>query len=353
VRRATAVDTREERTVTRIAIVGAGPAGCGAADALREADAEVTVFEKSRGVSGRAATRRREGCRYDHGANYVKEDDRTEVLLRELGEHGLGTVDGPVWTFDEGGAVSPGDRDETKFTWIEGITQLGKRLLARSDAEVLRETRVESIIHDRGWLLGDGGGERHGPFDRLLLTPPAPQTAGLLADMGWQDGHLVALREAVGSVPYRTIRTVVCHYPFEIDPPWYALVNVDREHAIGWLSREECKPGHVPDGETLLVVQMAPDWSSAHLDEPLDEVAPEVAERAASLVGDERLADPDWVDDQQWRYALPDGAVDAEIIRRGEPDGLFFAGDWVVGEGRVHRALWNGVAVGERIADSL
>ncbi|GAB6880489.1 hypothetical protein JCM17823_27630 [Halorubrum gandharaense] len=35
----------------------------------------MTLLEKSRGVGGRAATRRRNGCRYDHGANYVNPDD--------------------------------------------------------------------------------------------------------------------------------------------------------------------------------------------------------------------------------------------------------------------------------------
>jgi len=162
-----------------------------------------------------------------------------------------------------------------------------------------------------------------------------------------------ARASAAAAVSYRTIRTVVCHYPFAVEPPWYALVNVDREHEVGWLSREECKPGHVPAGESLLIVQMAPEWSREHYEDDLDAVAPAVADAVADLVGDDRLRDPDWVDDQGWRYALPDAAADADAVRRGEPAGLYVAGDWVVGEGRVHRALWNGIEVGERIADSL
>ncbi|MFT4884724.1 MAG: renalase, partial [Natronomonas sp.] len=74
-----------------IAVVGAGPAGAGVAYALRETDATVTVFEKSRGVCGRAATRRNEGRRYDHGANYVKSgSDRVdEIVTEELPTEGL------------------------------------------------------------------------------------------------------------------------------------------------------------------------------------------------------------------------------------------------------------------------
>ncbi|ESS08931.1 MAG: hypothetical protein A07HN63_01140, partial [uncultured archaeon A07HN63] len=97
---------------------------------------------------------------------------------------------------------------------------------------------------------------------------------------------------------------------FEFERAYYALVNTDYEHDIGWLSRESCKPGHVPDGESLLVAQMAPDWSTATYDDPLEAISGEVAEMVAQLLGDDRLCNPDWVDDQGWRYALPDAAVE-------------------------------------------
>ncbi|WP_129113097.1 NAD(P)/FAD-dependent oxidoreductase [Halegenticoccus tardaugens] len=336
-----------------VGVVGAGAAGVGAAYALRDADAAVTILEKSRGVSGRAATRRRNGCRYDHGANYVTGGDRTADLLRSLGEDGLADVAAPVWTFDGEGSISAGDpdrADDRKWTWTGGIAQLGERLLARTDATVERGTRVDGLERaaDGWWAVAADGTER-GPFDALLLTPPAPQTAALLARSKWQNQHLPALREAIGAVPFRTIRTLVLHYPFELDRPYYALVNADRTHDVGWVAREECKPDRVPDGECLLVVQMSPAWSETRFDDPTDEAAADAAALVSALLGDDRLRDPDWVDEQGWRYALPDDGVDPEVVRRGEDDGLFFAGDWVAGEGRVHAALWNGVEVGERI----
>ena len=56
----------------RVAVVGAGLSGLAAAFKLREQKVEVCLFEKSRGLSGRAASRSRNGCRYDYGANYFK-----------------------------------------------------------------------------------------------------------------------------------------------------------------------------------------------------------------------------------------------------------------------------------------
>lgn len=349
-------DDRGGQGTRSLCVVGAGAAGVGAAYALRESDVDVTILEKSRGVCGRAATRRKNDCRYDHGANYVKDaDGRTTDLLRELGEDGLVDVEEPVWTFDAAGEVSPGDdADAHKWTWTEGITQLGKRLLDRADATVERETRVSTFDYvEDGWLVTDVEGDDYGPFGGLLLTPPAPQTASLLSSAEWDHDLLPSLVEVTGSVPYRPVRTFVLHYPFELDAPYYALVDTSKEHEVGWLSREECKAGHVPDGESLLIVQMSPEWSADHYDDPVADAAKVAADHAADLVGDDRLRDPDWVDDQGWRYALPDDGAATDVLADAESTNLFFAGDWVAGEGRVRAALWNGIETGERIDETL
>ncbi|MFC7154284.1 NAD(P)/FAD-dependent oxidoreductase [Halomarina halobia] len=337
-----------------VAIVGAGAAGAGAAYALRGADADVTVFERSSDVSGRAATRRRNGCRYDYGANYVKGDDpRVSRLVTEtLAAPALVDVETPVWTFDAAGAIEEGrDDDDHKWTYEAGIAGLGRRLLDRTDATVELETRVGGIERDGGgWTLADADGGNLGTYDALLLTPPAPLTAALLDGTAWDDGLREEVRDAVAAVDYRSVYSAVLHYGFELDRPWYALVNTDREHPVGWVSREEEKRGHVPDGESLLIAQMAPDWSAERLGDDPDAVTADAARLVADLLDDGRIADPDWTDGRGWRYALPNAGIEGDAHRRCEGHGLYVAGDWVVGEGRVHRALRCGLDAGARIA---
>ena len=53
---------------TSVAIVGAGLSGLSCAHALQAQGVKVTVFDKSRGVSGRMSTRRGDGWQADHGA---------------------------------------------------------------------------------------------------------------------------------------------------------------------------------------------------------------------------------------------------------------------------------------------
>ncbi len=342
--------------MTAIAIIGAGAAGAAAAFGLHRADfaASITVFEKSNGVSGRAATRHRAGVTYDYGANYVKsEDERVASLLTQtLEAEGLVDVADPVAVFDEDGDISRGDdRDDHKWTYRAGIDRVGERLLSQTDATVQYETTVSSLARDGAdWHLADASGREWGPFDAVVLTPPAPQTATLLAAASWQSPLRQRLASAVRDVDFRTIWTAVLHYPFALDRPYYALVNTDKRHDIGWLSREECKPGHVPDGESLLIVQASHDWSVANVDDPPGENVARLADLTADLLDDDRLAEPDWTDHQRWRYAQPEGAVDDEPARAAEGDGLYCAGDWVAGEARVHAALRSGLEAGERLA---
>jgi renalase len=336
-----------------VAIVGAGVAGAGAAYALDTA-ANVTVFEKESTVGGRTATRRQHGCRYDHGANYAKDEGRIGDLIADLDMDGLVDIDAPVWTFDGENAVSEGrDTDDRKWTYRAGIDQLAEQLFERTSAVIETGTRIGRIERTDGWRLESVVGSGLGEFDALVCTPPAPQTASLLADATWEHSLRDDLVESIGAVPYRTTVTAVLHYPFALDRPYYALVNTDGEHDIGWLSREECKPGHVPDDESLLIVQMAPDWSAERYGERTEEIATAAAGMVAELLDDERLADPDWVDSKGWRLAQPDDAPDGESLERAGDEGLFFAGDWVAGEGRIHLALDSGLDAGERIVDRL
>lgn len=335
--------------MSRVAVVGGGVAGLGVALSLRD-DADVTIFERTERVGGRAATHRRAGCRYDVGANYVKSDDeRVSRIIRTLDE-GLVETEGSVWTFDAHGEISEGRDEETpKWTYRNGLGTLGERLREASDATVRTDTRIAGLRRNDAWHVEDAEGKVYGPWDALVLTPPAPITASLLDVSEWDDDLCRELREHVGHVPYRTILSVALHYSFELDRPYYALVNTDKEHDIGWVGRESCKPGHVPDGESLLVVQMAPDWSADRYDDDDFDIATAVADRTADLLPDHPLAAPDWFDVVRWRDALPNDGADTDLLRRANEAELHFAGDWVAGAGRVHRALRSGLDAGDDV----
>lgn len=344
-----------------LAIIGAGLSGLAAAHALRDADLPITIFEKSRGVSGRAATRRREGVCYDHGANYFKtEDEQVEALVRgELPAEDLVQIEPDVWTFDEGGTLAPGDPEhnqEAKWTYRDGISRLGKLLATDAGAEVGLQTRIAFFERaDDGWHLTDVDGDSSGPFDALLLTPPAPQTADLLRASSLDDGLQQPLVEALASAPYRTQLALVLAYEERIERPgdFYALLNTDGAHEVAWLGFEEDKPGHLSEEaavQSLLVAQMAPAWSRPRFRSDLGALVPEGTALIGSLLN-QKLGAPAWADKQGWKYALPEAAADADALEEGAASGLFFAGDALAGEGRVEAALRSGLEAAERLRD--
>ncbi len=347
------------RLMSRIAIIGAGASGLAAAFQLSKEGFEVCVFEKSRGVSGRAASRSRNGCRYDHGANYLKpkSNEVAELLFKTLPHDDLCRIAGDISTFDRSGRISPGDPEqnaESKWTYRSGISTLGKLLIEAGNFTVSRETLISSLSREgTQWSLIDADGKTNGPFDVLLLTPPAPQTVGLLVNTN-ADAPIIAKMVAVlEQVPYHSQFSVLLNFNANVPLPnkAFALINSDREHQLAWLSDEGHKAGHVPQGETLLVAQMSPNWSAEHYDDSPASIISGAYQAVSSLLGD-NLPTLHWSDSQRWRYAHPYAAAKIEDTADAAEIGLFFAGDAFVGKGRVPGALKTGLAAARRIIET-
>ena len=354
-----------------IAIVGAGAAGLAAAHALCSHDAPVTVFEKSRGAGGRAATRWRDVAgpsgmldrwRFDHGAQYLSPDPESASaqLIREVMGAEIVEVTGAVWPFDDDGTLRP-DRTRppgTRWTFADGVVRLGHRLRDATPGLDVRHQRAAGLERANGrWTVATDDGERHPGFDAVLLTSPAPQSAEIVRQSDVPGA--AALADALGRAVYRSQFTVVWGFGQEIERPAdvYALVNADEHggddggHDVAWLAVESDKPGRSPDGTSILLAQMSQAWTEAHYDDPKPDVVSAAASAVAGLWG--ALPEPLWTDTQRWRYALPDATADPDALAGAAEHGLFFAGDFTAGKGRVHLALEEGLDIADRIRQSL
>lgn len=336
----------------QVGVIGAGVAGLAAARELSCRGISSVVLEKSRGLSGRAATRRRGASHFDYGANFFRlEEPEVASLLREvLPEGELNRIERPVWTFDREGVCSegtPARNDVPRWSCAGGISMLGKALHAAAPlAEVRKSCQISRLVEEDGhWTAIDADEGDHGPFDSLLVTLPCPQAAQLLRDSGASAEWTGAL-EAVRYEPQFSF--VLGFQPRLSRPgPFHALVNSDGGHPVAWLSFEDDKPGHVPGNESILVVQMASWWTRDHFEEEPAQLMPLVREALRELVP---VPDPAWWDSQRWRYAHPVDAANAEWLGAAGGRGLFFAGDGLVGKGRVPLAVRSGLDAAARIA---
>ncbi|KAF0852380.1 mitochondrial FAD-dependent oxidoreductase [Andalucia godoyi] len=358
----------------RLAIVGAGVSGLSAAYALRASKSvtQIEVFEKSRGFSGRAATRRKNGASYDHGANYFYSEDPLirDIILNQLPTDGLVVISKPVFVFGESGEITPGDLERDrgeKWVYQPGISQIGKLLVAAVPAERIKvhfEKRVASLERaerSARWTLVTTTGDRFGDFDGVLVTAPAPQAAGLVCSgsvESWAEAG--SIKQALGAElalgTYNTQITFVLGYDKKLtsELPYYAAVNTDRKHDIAWLSVEDDKEGHVAGGNSVLIVQMASHWSTANYEHSLEDLLPSVTNKVSVLLAGDQWKSPSWSDVQKWRFALPNSRIDTSrgiFATSAAQHGLFFTGDYTAERGRVTLAMAAGLQVASKIEE--
>lgn len=305
----------------RVAIVGAGIAGLSCAAALQSGGHRVVLFEKSRGVGGRMATRRvtrPDGdLAFDHGAQYFTARD---PAFREA-----------VAGWAAAGVVAPWPAaGEDAWVGTPGMNAVAKALAA--SLTVRHDHRVAALHRgDDGWLVDADDADR---FDAVIVATPAEQAAPLLATIAPVSA---ALADACRS-----------------EPCWTALLAFDEAvgirqdtiratGSIGWAARDGAKPGR-GGGETW-VVQATAAWSRAHLEDAADAVVDLLLAELAGLA-ERPLPVPSVRIGHRWRYARVASVEHGALW--DEATGVGAVGDWLTAP-RIESAWLSGRMLAARI----
>ncbi len=310
--------------MARIAIVGAGMAGLALARLLGER-AGVRVFDKSRGVGGRMATRRAGPYQFDHGAQFfTAKSDEFEAFLAPYVDRGA------VARWDAEFAEFDGAHIGHRRSWADGpphyvgvpaMNALPKAIAAGLD--VVLQTRVGAVAQDdAGWHLSASGGDDLGVFDWLVLALPAPQALELLADA----------ESFAPDPPMTACFSLLLGFDAPLAIDWQAAFVGGAD--ISWISLDSSKPGR-PEA-TSVVVHSTNRWADAHLDDDRERV---IAHLAAELgrVGGIDAARAAHVDLHRWRYANVGMQAGGEcFIDAGRR--VAAIGDWFI-QGRVEAAF--------------
>lgn len=175
----------------KIIVVGAGISGCVCAYELSKAGHEVVVVEKGRGVGGRMATRRMQGARIDHGAQFLTARSPRMLTLLEQWKANQDVV---PWY----------DRIPDRPDLPTGIRYRGSmgmtspvKYLARSFSSELVFFVDQVVRHDAGWMVCEAGTQgRQLTADHLVLTLPSVQMLDLFdrSSLVLDDGTMERLR---------------------------------------------------------------------------------------------------------------------------------------------------------------
>lgn len=324
-----------EHASPRIAIIGAGMAGLTCAHQLRQQGWSPVIFEKSRGIGGRLATRRTDsGNAYDHGAQFVTARDPAFVdLLETLQRSGAAAA----WT-----PRLPVDAPRPAHTWwigTSGMSALLKPLAALLDVR-LRATVSALRRHAGRWELRLAEQELVEIFDAVVITVPAPQARALLADVS-------SLADALDSVAIAPCWAAM----FAFEAPWDVPFEAARFDAgpIAWIARESSRAGLV-GGSDRWLVHAAPHWSAAHLGHAPEDILVLMQAALAEQTG-VVLPPTAFAQAHRWRYAMTTQPLGQPFLADASAR-LWVGGDWCLGA-RVESAFLSGTAMAQAVGASL
>jgi photolyase PhrII len=314
----------------RIAVIGAGMAGLNAARTLHDQGHDVTVFEKSRGLGGRMATRRVDNIGFDHGAQYfTARDPRFREAVTAWLQRGIVQPWQPRVGQVSGGRIKASPDDRERFVAVPGMSTLGRHLAVGLDVRCPVRVAPPRRRND-GWLLENEGGQALGLFDALVVATP-PEQAEVLLRPG---APLVADQVAkMSSAPtWALMLATTASLPLPFDALFF------KDGPLAWAARNSSKPGR--SGNTW-VVHAGQDWTLAHLDLNNDEAAA----RLSTLFCEALDIPKDQLSFQsahRWLYALADEPLNSGAITSAEQS-LVVCGDWCGGS-RIEGAFLSGQA---------
>ncbi len=315
----------------KIAVIGAGIAGVSLARELA-GRARVTVFEKSRGVGGRMATRYAGPFEFDHGAQYftVRSEAFRAALDPFLGSGLLQAWAGRVVRLRDGSDPEEAPADTHRYIAVPRMNALVKAMAEGLDLRVgVQVARLDR--RSDGWHLLDAEGTEYGPFDWVVSSAPSVQAAAL-APAGFSG------TEALRSVRMRGNFTLMLGFEEKLEPGWEGAFADDSP--LGWIALNSAKPGR--PGATSLVVQSANDWAEAHLEDDPERVKAAMIRELKVLTGiDAGRAVHSAL--HRWRYADVPAPAGAPFLM---DEALRFAacGDWCL-KGRVEAAFTSGTGL--------
>ncbi len=313
-------------------ILGSGIAGLAAARAGTAAGKSVLVVDKGRRIGGRVATRRADGFRFNHGAQFLtaRGDSFSKLCDSALAAGALAK-----WQVAGRDAFcgTPSMRDFPAF--------LGSGLTICQEVEISHIERVDAGVcfHDASGVVAHAR--------RAIITAPAPQSATLLADVAPELGVTAS------TARYAPCMTAMFGFDDAQILPAQTGPVTDLDGPVGWGVWES----HRPDGDSsrvstlsplahpplALTVQGGPDWSAAHLEDDPAEIAAALLQAWQEKTGT-RLPAPQYAAAHRWRYArvIEPAENAAPIVSQGLNGGdIAIAGDWLAGA-RIEDAFVSG-----------
>ena len=321
--------------MVKIAVIGAGLSGLTVAHRLQSV-ADVTLFEKSRGVGGRIATRYADPHRFDHGAQFfIAKSQAFRDFLQPLIEQGVVQMWHARFAEFVGSDMlrcSQWNEEKPHYVGVPGMNAIGKYLAA--DLSIQTQTTVARCIHDGRWQLWDDHDQHLGHFDWVVVTTPVSQAIDLIPNdvvSAWQ----------LSEVHMQACFSLMLGFVETVDLPFDAALV--READISWISVNSNKPGR--DKAYTLLVHSTNAWADRHIDDNQADVRAYLSEQTHRVTGLD-VSQANYVDLHAWRYANIGRQHRSIAIDTHKQ--IAACGDWTI-QGRVEAAFTSASAIADKM----
>ena len=307
---------------TKILIVGAGISGLVLAKRLSP-KFQSTLLEKSRGVGGRIATRRKESGAWDHGIPFLSKHDVPESL----------------WNTWKPFLKEIPNSDSSCFAAPHGLTELAKNLAA--DLKIIKECRVNQISFQKKgspWKLTDENQKEYFG-DLVVLAIPVPQAIELLrSSLFFNELKLAPLLEPISYSSQLVLLGISDPFPeanpevFSVHNPFERVINNGRKGIL--------------KSDAFFTAYLTPAFSQEHFNDPPEILLPFLQETLSKDYG--ILASH--LELKKWRYSQCLNPSSQSFAQGSPPyESLFCIGDGF-SEGGFRGALESALALAARLS---
>ena len=216
------------------------------------------------------------------------------------------------------------------------MNQLCKELSISLDAQTQTKTRISALEkRDNQWQLLDENNYIFGPFDWVISTAPAEQTAQLFPNHFSERSRLENTKmQGCFSL------MVGLHSPLNL--PWQAahVKNSD----ISWIAVNTMKPDRPTDFSVL--AHSTNDWAEAHIEDDLVDVQSHLLDELGYIM-EHDLTHADHIALHRWRYANIE-KQSGDTFLMDQANQLAACGDWCI-QGRVESAFLSATHLAQKL----
>jgi len=312
--------------MTDVAVIGAGLAGCTVAHHLSEI-ASVKLFEKSKSLGGRIATRVSCDHQFDHGAQFftARSSDFKDFLTPLVDAGCVARWDARFAEFDGAQLIRQTEWGGSPSHWVGMPTMSGFVERLSNGLDCVFDVEVARVEKEKDrWILFDAQGNLLGDYDWIILTAPAPQTHNLLPNE-------ISFKTQVGLIKMLGCYSLMLGYRHAVNLPFDAALV--KNASISWISVNSSKPNRK---NFSILVHSTNRWAEQNMNTDLAEVQEKLFEFTSEILGF-NVKSADYIETKRWRFANSIRQTDQPFFL-DRSNQVASCGDWCI-RGRIEAAF--------------